>query len=118
MAEWRHYIASLTNGTGCGWFAPEISGVVRDGHAPGMRGAIVMTDLGPGTAHVAQMAVDPALQGKGLGRALLSAALLKAAPLFARATLLVADSNHAAAALYATSGFRDIASFIVASRPS
>ena len=114
--EWRHYVASLTNGTGCGWFAPELSAVLRHDGAAAIHGAIMMTDLGPSTVHVAQMAVDPAIQGRGVGRALLSAALLKSAPLFARATLLVAASNHAAVALYESFGFRDSASFIVAER--
>lgn len=122
MSEWRSYVASLVQGTGCGWFLPELSFVVAgvDGDLPGgaheLQAAIMMTDLGPGTVHIAQMVVDPDCQGRGVGRQVLHAALAQAAAFYERATLLVASSNTPAIGLYESFGFRQAGEFIVAAK--
>lgn len=113
MAEWRGYVASLVQGTGCGWFLPELSFVAAEPGSDRLRAAIMLTELGPGTAHIAQMAVDPRDRGRGLGRAILRAALAEAGALFDRVTLLVAESNVPAVTLYESVGFRDHAEFVV-----
>ncbi len=118
--EWRGYIASLVQSAGCGWFLPEASCVVpvEPGRPDGdLHAAIMLTDLGPATAHVAQMVVDPACRRQGHGRRLLRQALASAAPHYERVTLLVSSRNTPAMDLYVSSGFRQTASFIVAAMP-
>lgn len=125
-AEWRQYIATLVQGTGCGWFLPELSFVAPadgtrdggDGARPSgiLDGAVMVTDLGTGVAHIAQLAVDPLVRGRGLAGGLVDTALAESARLYERMSLLVSSSNVAALHLYESRGFRDHASFIVASR--
>jgi ribosomal protein S18 acetylase RimI-like enzyme len=117
-AEWRGYVAGLIQGTGCGWFLPELSLVVPAQDRAEVTAAVVMTDLGIGTAHVAQIVVDPVMRGRGTGRALLTAALKNASGMYDRATLLVSSANTAALSLYRSLGFRNTAAFVVAGRPS
>jgi ribosomal protein S18 acetylase RimI-like enzyme len=116
ITEWRHYVHTLTHGTGCGWFLPEFSLVASSGVGGPLRGGVMLTDLNTGTVHVAQVAVDPAERGRGLGRELIDASLGAAAVLYRRVTLLVAASNVPAVRLYESMGFTDAASFVVASR--
>lgn len=131
--QWRQYIATLVQGTACGWFLPELSFVVTAGTAdrsgmPAGRlvdtpvrrldAALMLTDLGTGAAHIAQVAVDPALRGRGLGRELVSAAIGETSRFYDRISLLVSGSNVAAMRLYESLGFRDHARFTVASRSS
>jgi len=114
--EWRHYVHTLTHGTGCGWFLPEFSLVASSGVEAPLRAGVMLTDLNTGTVHVAQVAVAPTERGRGIGRQLVEAALGAAAVLYGRVTLLVAASNLPAVRLYESMGFRDAASFVVASR--
>jgi ribosomal protein S18 acetylase RimI-like enzyme len=133
LAEWRDYLAGLLAGS-CGRFlfdasavagshARTITGTVAgrvDGAVDGapdaaLAGAIVTTDLGMGTAHIAQVAVDPDVAGRGLGTALVQRACAVAASIgFARVTLLVSDANHRASSIYARLGFQGRATFVVA----
>jgi ribosomal protein S18 acetylase RimI-like enzyme len=112
--EWMEYITQLRKGPGCGWFAPEFSLVVPAATDGELDAAILITDLGPGTVHVAQLAVDPAARGRGLARRLVRAALGRAARLYDRATLLVSATNTPAVSLYDSIGFEDLATFLVA----
>jgi len=74
-----------------------------------------MTALGPGVAHVAQVAVHPQRRGQGLAGKLLDRALALAhAAGRSRTTLLVEDGATAARTLYARRGFRPCAGFIAA----
>lgn len=121
-AEWRQYIATLVQGTGCGWFLPELS-VVAPSEATNagpravvLDAAVMVTDLGTGVAHIAQLAVDPLVRGRGLAGRLVDTALAEAARLYERMSLLVSSSNVAALHLYESRGFRHHASFVVASR--
>lgn len=125
-AEWRQYIATLVQGTGCGWFLPELSfvvpseapsaGRIGDRDTGALDGAVMVTDLGTGVAHIAQLAVDPRVRGRGLAGRLVDTALAEATQLYERMSLLVSSSNVAALRLYESRGFRDHASFIVARR--
>jgi ribosomal protein S18 acetylase RimI-like enzyme len=111
--EWRDYIAGLISGPGCGCFQRDASFVV-----PGPRGeasgAVLTTALAPGVHHIAQIVVDPESRRRGLGRTLLQRAFNAAAAAeTTRVTLLVAASNTAAQALYASMGFEEISRFVV-----
>lgn len=123
--EWQDYTEGLVMRPGCGQFLPDASFVVdvppsREASAlvepnAEIDGAIVTTDLGAGTAHVAQIAVDPLARGLGFGRALMTAAMARAATRgLVRMTLLVAEANAPAVRLYEELGFRDQATFVVA----
>jgi ribosomal protein S18 acetylase RimI-like enzyme len=80
---------------------------------------VVVTTVGPKTAHVAQIAVDPSARGNGLGAQLVCAAAAAAgAQGYERLTLLVAASNAGAGALYERLGFRQTATFLAAVRRS
>jgi ribosomal protein S18 acetylase RimI-like enzyme len=68
-----------------------------------------------GTGHIAQVAVDPGMQGRGVGARLVTGAMAAfAAGGFSRVTLLVSEENHRAVGLYTGLGFRNRASFVVA----
>jgi ribosomal protein S18 acetylase RimI-like enzyme len=113
--EWVEYVVSLITTTGCGRFAPALSFVSPAADPTELDGAVVVTALAPGTSHVAQIAVDPAERGRGLGRHLLERAMSAAAAAGeSHMTLLVAASNRAALSLYERAGFRDQSSFVVA----
>ncbi|MCC7010604.1 MAG: GNAT family N-acetyltransferase [Acidobacteria bacterium] len=114
--SWDEYVHGLVTTDGCGRFARDLSDVVarEDGE---LDAAVLVTRLGPGTIHIAQLAVDPVAQGRGIGRALVGAVERRGAAAGAHAlTLLVAASNVPAARLYEARGFRDRASFVVATR--
>ena len=117
-AEWRHYIGTLVRGNGCGWFLPELSRVVplqpSAGPTEGLDAALMLTDLGGGVAHIAQLAVRPAARRRGLARMLVDAASADAARFFTRVTLMVSGENQPALRLYQAAGFRPHAPFIVA----
>jgi ribosomal protein S18 acetylase RimI-like enzyme len=115
--EWAEYIVGLLSGPGCGWFAPELSHVVPAAGATDLIGGVLVTDLGPSTAHIAQIAVDPAHRGQGWGRRLVRAAGRAAFTRgYTQLTLLVSASNRGATTLYEREGFRDRATFLVATR--
>jgi ribosomal protein S18 acetylase RimI-like enzyme len=110
LSEWAHYVGQLLNGPGCGAFLPDASLVVPSDAAPcGLGAAIVMTTIAPGTAHVAQLVVDPLLRRKGYAKRLLITAAERARDAGARRlTLIVSPGNDAARALYARLGFTTI----------
>lgn len=115
--EWRDYVDSLLSGPGCGWFRPELSYVVPEAHGCALAGAVLVTDLGLSTAHVAQIVVDPSSRGRGVAGDLMRVVARSAlAGGYRRVTLLVSGANRPAAAVYARLGFRDRTSFVVATR--
>ena len=82
-----------------------------------LRGMVLTTALQRDTAHVAQIAIDPAYRRRGLARALMQAALQRAAAAgYWRMTLLVAEDNAAARELYASLGFEPHGHFLYATR--
>ena len=111
--EWRDYVRGLIAGPGCGRLVADASRV-SDGRT-GIDGALIATDLGLGTGHIAQVVVDPLLQGRGIGGALVADAIdVFAARGYSRVTLLVSADNHHASRVYSQHGFRNRASFVVA----
>ena len=85
----------------------------------GVDAVVLATHLAPGTAHFAQVAVEPTAQRAGRGRLILSEALshLRDAD-YARVTLLVSAANGVANGLYGQLGFVEAGTFITAVRDS
>ena len=115
-AEWQRYVADLVLGQGCGRFRPSLS-IAVPGTGGTLDAAAIVTDLGAGTAHLAQLAVRPGLRGAGLGAAMLAglSASCRGAG-FTRLSLLVGASNSTARRLYARAGFTSCAWFVSATR--
>jgi ribosomal protein S18 acetylase RimI-like enzyme len=114
-AEWQRYVHNLVAFPGCGAFDRTATRVLR--HEGRVAALVMMTALGPGVAHVAQVAVHPEHRGQGLAGKLLDRALgLAHAAGRSRATLLVEEGASAARTLYARLGFRPCALFIAARR--
>jgi ribosomal protein S18 acetylase RimI-like enzyme len=111
--DWRRYVSGLISQAGCGTFDPALTRVVRG--ATQLDGLIVVTRLGPATAHVAQVAVHPERRGRGMARALVAtAAAAAAAAGNIEMTLLVGERNTPARRLYSSMGFVPRASFVAA----
>jgi GNAT superfamily N-acetyltransferase len=113
--EWQRYVHNLVAYPGCGRFDRMATRVLReDGRIVAL---VMMTALGPGVAHVAQVAVHPERRKQGLAGKLLERALALAhAAGRSRATLLVEEGAGTARTLYAARGFRPTATFIAARR--
>lgn len=118
IEEWAHYLAQLTHTSACGVFRADASFVIRDAAGLRLEAAIIATTVGPGMAHIAQVAVDPSVRRRGIGRQLVAAvaraAIDSGQP---RLSLLVAGDNTAATALYERAGFAPGPSFLFACRP-
>jgi ribosomal protein S18 acetylase RimI-like enzyme len=111
--EWTDYVTGLVTRPGCGRFLPEASFSI-DREAGELEAAILITEVGPGTSHIAQIAVDPGVRRRGLGRTLIQAAIAQSFVLgYTRMTLFVANANAPAVRLYEHCGFRDQAAFVV-----
>ena len=113
--EWFEYVEQLVTTRGCGVFLPEATVIGESSH--GVDAVVLATRLGPGTAHLAQIAVEPIARRFGRGRLIVSAALsnLREAD-YDRATLLVSAANGAANGLYDQLGFLEAGAFIAAVR--
>jgi ribosomal protein S18 acetylase RimI-like enzyme len=113
-AEWNEYVFRLTQGQGCGPLEADASLCMPGG--PGrLSGVALVTRISEGTAHLAQLAVDPDMRKRRLGVQLMDAAFNAAARLGCRrVTLLVGGSNHRARSLYDVAGFRPMGSFLAA----
>jgi ribosomal protein S18 acetylase RimI-like enzyme len=106
-------VTNLVEQTGCGALEPTLTRVCRDREH--VRALAVITSLGGSTAHLAQLAVDAAWRRQGLAEALLREGMARAADAgFDQLTLMVAESNGAARALYDALGFEPRASFVAA----
>lgn len=113
--DWRGYTRELVLTDGCGRFRVSLSRAAAGGGR--LDGVALVTDLGEGTAHLAQLAVRPEARGHGLARRLLTEAIDGARRAgFARMTLLVSRTNVAANALYLGEGFAPAATFLAATR--
>lgn len=108
--QWARYVLQLLETPGCGRYLPcgslvaESCGLVV--------GAVIATALSDSMAHIAQVVVDPAARGQGLGRQLVERACSAVSGRFAAVSLLVAESNVAAHSLYLSLGFERRANFV------
>ncbi len=68
--EWTDYVHQLTTGTGCGRLITDVSVCVPGGPNRLLAVALV-TRIAETTAHLAQLAVDPQMRGRHLGKQLL-----------------------------------------------
>jgi ribosomal protein S18 acetylase RimI-like enzyme len=117
LEEWAQYVAQIIKTPGCGRFLPAASVSVQHPADDGLRGLVLTTTLQRDTAHIAQLAVDPAYRRRGLARALVEEASRRAGAAGCwRITLLVADDNTAARDLYKSLGFEPVAHFLYATR--
>jgi len=113
--EWRRYAENLVAQPGCGEFRADLSLMAGDPRQPGA--VLLMTGLDADTAHIAQLAVAPAWRRQRLARRLVTEAARGARRAgFRRLTLLVAEANLPARALYAGLRFVGRASFVAAFR--
>ena len=113
--NWEKYTTGLVEQAGCGVFDTTLTRVVRG--ESGLRGAVLVTTVSPGTAHIAQIAVHPAWRGRGLASHLLREAADRSARAGkTRLTLLVSEHNEPARRLYASLGFTQKATFLAARR--
>jgi ribosomal protein S18 acetylase RimI-like enzyme len=115
VESWQSYLRTLFETTGCGVLLPGATLVAED---HGLTGATITTaiDLERGVAHLAQIAVSPRAQGQGLARTLLRASMGECRRArFSVMTLLVAEANTAARGLYESEGFKQTATFTIAS---
>ncbi|MGE3507438.1 MAG: GNAT family N-acetyltransferase [Vicinamibacterales bacterium] len=117
-AAWMEYTSQLLTQTGCGALLPWASVVEEAPDRPGrLIGAVLTTAIERGTGHIAQIAVDAAYQGQGIGSRLLRTALTRLRQRgFSRATLLVSSSNATALKLYTRLGFERRGAFLSAWR--
>jgi GNAT superfamily N-acetyltransferase len=114
LDQWHRYVRSLVDHAGCGRLDPALTTVWRDGHR--MLGLALVTRIGPGVAHLAQLVVHPDARGQGLGGRLVDAALARArAAGCARMTLLVGEASAHARRVYDARGFTPAACFLAAS---
>jgi ribosomal protein S18 acetylase RimI-like enzyme len=112
--EWSDYIAQLTTGTGCGRLMSDVS-VCIPGGPNRLMGVALVTRIADGTAHLVQLAVDPQLRGRRLGKQLLEVACAAANQAgCGRMTLFVGGRNSRARSLYESSRFESMASFLAA----
>jgi ribosomal protein S18 acetylase RimI-like enzyme len=113
--EWRRYVNGLVVHEGCGVLDPRSSCAMGDDGE--LSALAIVTTIAGDTAHLAQMAVAPRLRGRGVATRLLEAVLSRAARQGRRRiTLLAADDNPAAQALYARCGFQHGGRFVAAWR--
>jgi ribosomal protein S18 acetylase RimI-like enzyme len=111
--EWEQYVRSLVERPGCGVIEPAVTRVVRDGTH--LQALVLATRIAPGTLHLPQVAVHPKRRREGLAQRLVGEACRAAAARgIKQATLLVAESNANARALYEKMGFTGMSEFIAA----
>jgi ribosomal protein S18 acetylase RimI-like enzyme len=111
--EWEQYVRSLVERPGCGVIEPAVTRVVRDGTH--LQALVLATRIAPGTLHIPQVAVHPNRRREGLAQRLVGEACRAAAARgIKQATLLVAESNANARALYEKMGFTEMSEFIAA----
>jgi ribosomal protein S18 acetylase RimI-like enzyme len=109
----RVLLDNILHRRGCGDPIPSASFLARDS-VNGVSGFVLATQISPGHTHLAQVAVSPAMQGRGLGRLFLHRALVALAGKgYRTVSLMVSSANRKACALYESLGFRHVLCFPV-----
>lgn len=103
----------LTDHLWCGDFIPQVSRVaVRKSGS--VAGVLIASRVSSGVGHIGQISIHPAMQGRGIGRALINDAVAGFRRLgFNAITLVVTSANANAFHLYQSCGFRTIHTFPV-----
>jgi ribosomal protein S18 acetylase RimI-like enzyme len=115
-AAWEQYLRALVDHTACGVLNADASAVVVNADGA-LVGLAIVTAVAASTAHLAQLAVDPSLAGRGLATQLVAhAAAAASAQQFSILSLLVAGRNARARALYERLGFVERGTFVSAFR--
>jgi ribosomal protein S18 acetylase RimI-like enzyme len=115
LAEWQRYLHNLVEQTACGALNADATCVLRG--EDGIQALTLVTALADRTAHLAQVAVHPSLQGQGIATRLLNESCARAAAQgYTSATLLVGATNRPARRLYELLGFTTRAAFVAAHR--
>jgi ribosomal protein S18 acetylase RimI-like enzyme len=110
---WRHYVGTLVEHRACGTVLPSTTRLAVAGGT--LVGAALVTDLGPVTAHIAQVAVCPEWRRRGLAAHLIDETARRARVSgYARMTLLASASNAAAQSLYRGRGYLPRGTFLAA----
>lgn len=113
-AEWTEYAAQLTRGAGCGSLLSQAC-LCLPGGPNRLQGVALVTRIAQSTAHLAQLVVDPQMQGRRIGIQLLEFACAAATQAGCRRlTLLVGGRNSRARSLYEGSRFEVMGSFLAA----
>lgn len=109
----RTLLDSILYQKGCGTPIRAASFLARD-RARALSGLVIATEISPGHAHLAQVAVSPSMQGQGLGRQFLSRTFRALARQgYQTVSLMVSGSNRRAFALYRSTGFDSVIRFPV-----
>jgi ribosomal protein S18 acetylase RimI-like enzyme len=113
----RSLLTSVLRHRGCGAAIFEASPVARDPSTDRAAGFAVVTETSNRKAHLAQLAVAPDYQGRGLGRRILSSVIERLSDMgYDGLSLMVSRDNHRALDLYRTMGFELVIAFPVFSR--
>jgi ribosomal protein S18 acetylase RimI-like enzyme len=113
----RSLLTSVLRHRGCGSAVLEASTVARDARTDRAVGFAVVTETSVRKAHLAQLAVAPDFQGRGLGRLLLTRTLERLTEMgYDGLSLMVSRDNRRALDLYRSMGFALVIAFPVFSR--
>ena len=113
----RSLLTSVLRHRGCGAAILDASSVARDPRSDRAAGFAVVTETSVRKAHLAQLAVAPDCQGRGLGRRILSRVIERLSDMgYEGLSLMVSRENHRALDLYRSMGFELVIAFPVFSR--
>jgi ribosomal protein S18 acetylase RimI-like enzyme len=113
----RSLLTSVLRHRGCGSAILDASTVARDPRTDRAVGFAVVTETSVRKAHLAQLAVAPDFQGRGLGRLLLTHTIERLSEIgYDGLSLMVSRENHRALDLYRSMGFELVIAFPVFSR--
>lgn len=105
-------IENIVHHCGCGEFLPQASRIAIHRSTQKLAGVLALTVVGPGNAHIPQVAVTGQFQGTGLGTAMLRSSLWELARQGYRdVSLTVTDLNAGAVRLYERLGFETFRRF-------
>jgi ribosomal protein S18 acetylase RimI-like enzyme len=106
------YLDALVRGEECGSFSAALSATARDSSGRAI-GFLLGTLISADTAHLAQVAVHPEWQGRGVGRLLLDHFFARGGRIGLKSsTLLVTRSNHRARHWYGRAGYEELEPFV------